>query len=175
LLKFSAVLEEPTAASLAKATRANPKKVGTHLRALCELFVLNRLDPHPSGTGKSIFLPLDTGVAGHLGASTQRQLHIMLKNERMAGNTYRGGKRHGFSYYRSTGKRMIHLIEEELDGKVRAFELFDREAVKKPDLELLKAFQNKNAGAEAYLLAPVLESWKYQGIQVEPWEWLIKP
>ncbi|MGK5090225.1 AAA family ATPase [Bdellovibrionota bacterium FG-2] len=170
LLKHSSVLEEPTAAALSKATRANAKKVGTHLNALCELFVLNRLDPHPAGTGKSIYLPLDVGIAGHLGASWEKRLQIALINERMANNSYRGGKRHTFQYYRSTGKRVVHLVEEELGGKTRAFQIFEREAVKKPDLLLLSAFQKKVPGAEATLLAPVLEPWKFDGVRVEPWE-----
>ncbi len=172
LIRHSATLEEPTAAALTKATRANPKKVNTHLKALCELFVLTRLDPHPSGTGKPIYLPLDSGVATHLGAPLIKRLQITLMNERMAKNGYAGGKRHTFYYYRSAGKRLAHLVEEELGGKTRVFQLFDREAVKKPDLELLKAFRKKNADSEAYLLAPVLDAWKYEGIRVEPWEWI---
>ena len=68
---------------------------------------------------------------------------------------------------------MIHLVEEELEGGMTAFQVFDREAVKKPDLELLKAFQKKNPKAKAYLLAPVLESWKYEGINIVSWEWMM--
>ena len=172
LLKHAAVLEEPTAAALDKMTRANPKKIGTHLKALCELFALTRLDPHPSGTGKPIYLPLDAGIATHLGAPLIKQLQITLMNERMAKNSYSGGKRHTFQYYRSTGKRMIHLVEEELGGKTRAFQIMDRETVKKPDLELLKAFKKKNLGSEIYLLAPVLDPWNFEGVRVEPWEWI---
>lgn len=172
LLRHAAVLEEPTAAALGRETRANPKKIGTHLKALCELFVFIRLDPHPSGTGKPIYLPLDAGIAGHLGASLMKRLHITLMNERMARNMYGGGKRHTFNYYRSTGKRVVHLVEDELGGKTRAFQLLDREAVKKPDLELLKAFRIKNPASEACLLAPVRDPWKYDGIKVEPWEWM---
>jgi hypothetical protein len=172
LLRHAAILEEPTAAALSRQTRANPKKIGTHLKALCELFIFIRLDPHPSGTGKPIDLPLDAGIAGHLGAPLMKRLHIALMNERMAKNTYGGGKRHTFQYYRSTGKRVVQLVEEELGGKTRAFQLLDREAVKKPDLELLKAFLRKNPGSEAYLLAPVRDPWKYDGVKVEPWEWM---
>ena len=86
LFRHAAILEEPTAAALSRQTRANPKKIGTHLKALCELFVFIRLDPHPSGTGKPIYLPLDAGIAGHLGAPFMKRLHIILMNERMAKN-----------------------------------------------------------------------------------------
>ncbi|MEO5969279.1 MAG: AAA family ATPase [Bdellovibrionia bacterium] len=170
LLRNSAILEEPTAAALSKATRTNPKKVATHIKALCELFVLTSLEPHTSGTGKPIYLPLDSGIAGHMGAPLLKQMQIVLANERTAKNAYSGGKRNTFRYYRSTGKRMIHLVEEELDGSVTAFQIFDREAVKKPDLELLKAFQKKNRKSKAYLVAPVSESWNYEGVDVVSWE-----
>ncbi len=172
LLRFSATLDEPTAAALTRATRSNPKKVATHLNALGELFVLVRLNPHPSGTGKPIYLPFDTGVAHHLGAPLTKRLQITLMNERMAKNAYSGEKRTSFYYYRSTGKRMIHLVEEELDGTLRAFQVFDREAVKKTDLELLKACGAKNGKAELHLLAPILDGWKTNQIQVLPWEWM---
>jgi predicted AAA+ superfamily ATPase len=170
ILGHTATLEEPTAAALGRLTRANHKQVGTHLKALCELFVLTRLDPHPSGTGKPTYLPLDSGIAGHLGAPLMKRLHIALMSERMAGNTYGGGKRHTFQYYRSTGKRLVHLVEASPGGKTRAFQLFDREAVKKPDLELLKAFKRKNADSEVCLLAPVADAWKEEAVKIEPWE-----
>ena len=53
---------------------------------------------------------------------------------------------------------MIHLIEEELGGRTIAFQIFDRETIKKPDLELIKAFQKKNPKSVLYFLAPILES-----------------
>jgi hypothetical protein len=93
-------------------------------------------------------------------------------NERMAKNSYGGGKRHSFYYYRSTGKRWVHLVEEE-EGMLRAYQVFEREEVKKPDLELLKAFQKKNPGSDVHLLAPVSQSWVYEGVRVEPWEWIL--
>jgi hypothetical protein len=117
-----------------------------------------------------MYLPLDPAIAGHLGAPLIKQQQIMLLNERMANNNYSGGKRNIFYYYRSTGKRVIHLIEEELDGNLTAFQLFEKEAVKKPDLELLKAFKKKNLTSRICLVAPILDSWKYDGVEVISWE-----
>ncbi len=170
LLRNCATLEEPTGAALASATRANPKKVATHIKALIELFVLMPLQPHPSGTGKPIFLILDSGVAAHLGANLMRQFHISLTVERMSKNGYSGSKRNSYFYYRSTGKKLIHLVEEELGGQTRAFQIFDRESVKKTDLELLKAFQKKNPTSSPTLLAPISEGWKEAVVRVLPWE-----
>jgi predicted AAA+ superfamily ATPase len=174
ILRLSANLEEPTLAAFASHTRANPKRVQTHVRALSELFVLLRLDPHPSGTGKAIYLPLDVGIANHLGATLTRRLHIALLNEKLAAFGYQGGVRPRFFYYRSTGKRLIHLVEEQVHGKISAFQVWDRETVVKPDCELLKAFGEKNPGSVLHLLAPVFESWvdfsKESEVHIWPWE-----
>jgi hypothetical protein len=64
LLKLSATLEEPTRAQMARATRMDPRRAETHLLALCGLFVPQRLNPHPSGTGKPI------GIRKRAGADT---------------------------------------------------------------------------------------------------------
>ena len=174
ILKLCATAEEPTAAHIAKVTRANSKKVGTHLAALTELFVLNRLDPHPTGTGKSVYLLLDSGISNHEGGSMVRGLQILLLNERLVKTSYSSTKPCVYQFYRSTGKNMIHLIEEEASGKIRAFQIFDKEVVKKPDLELLKAFKKKNPKAELHLLAPVTEGWNFEGVRVLPWEWIFE-
>ena len=170
ILRQTCVLEEPTAAAIAKATRANHKKVGTHLKALCELFVITAIQPHPSGTGKTIYLPLDSGIASYLGASRERQLHVALMNERMADESYSNQRKKKFYYYRSSGKKMIHWVEEEAPGKIHAFQIFDRESIKKPDLELLKAFLVKNSGARATLLAPIQGRTVHAAVSVQPWE-----
>ncbi|NDG85969.1 MAG: ATP-binding protein [Proteobacteria bacterium] len=170
LLKHASNLEEPTAAAFARITRANHKKIATHLKALCELYVLVRLEPHPSGTGKAVYLPMDSGIAAHLGAPIIKRLQIALMNERMAANSHSGGKRNTYYYYRSSGKKTVHLIEEELGGKTRAFQFFERETVRKIDLELLKAFAKKNKGAEVHLLAPVADAWRDAPVMISPWE-----
>ena len=70
---------------------------------------------------------------------------------------------------------MIHLIEEELDGKVRAFQIFEQERIKKPELELLKAFQRQNPGSAVNFMAPVLNGWKDQSVEIRPWEDMVIP
>lgn len=168
-----AIQHEPTQANLAKALRVDSRRIATHLNALCDLFALIKLDPHPSGTGKSIYLPLDAGIAGYLGANETRRLQILLMNERMAMNAYFGKKRNIYYYYRSSGKKIIHLVEEELDGQITAFQIFERERIKKTDLELLKAFHNKNKKSQIILFAPVNSSWKEGNLVVQPWEKMI--
>ena len=143
ILRECAVQDFPTQANIARKLNTDSRRIGTHLNALCELFVVNRIDPHPSGTGKSIYLLLDAGIAHFLGANLERRLHILLVNEKMAKNSYFGKKRNRYFYYRSSGKQIIHLIEDDIDDGVVAYQLFNREVVKIPDLERLKAFKKK--------------------------------
>lgn len=170
ILRQAAILEEPTKAHIASALKIDARRIATHLQALCGLFVLQRLDPHPSGTGKTIYLPLDVGVAKFLGAPLGRRLHIFLMNERLCSNAYSSEKRKVFYYYRSTGKRMIHLVEESIDAPLRAFQVFEAERIKKTDAELMLAFLKKNPGAKGAVYAPLPESQKINGCSFQPWE-----
>jgi predicted AAA+ superfamily ATPase len=173
ILRLTATLHEPTRPEIASALRVNPKKVQTHLNALVELFVLTRLDPHPSGTGKSIYLPFDCGVAAYLGASRERCLHVWLLNERLVFDASFHSRRSQFYYYRSTGKKWIHLVEEVVEKKsagLRATQIITHEAIKKPDSELMKAFLAKNSEAQGSICAPVVSNLKLNEVEYAPWE-----
>ena len=172
VFRQTALLEEPTKARIAAVLKRDPRRIDVHLRALCELFALQKLDPHPSGTGKPIYLPLDVGIAGYLGASEIRRLHIFIMNERLAASSYSGEKRKLFYYYRSSGKKMIHLLEEGMNGGLRAFQAFESERIRKTDAELMRAFVAKNPGARGEVVAPVKERLRVQGVVFQPWEWL---
>jgi predicted AAA+ superfamily ATPase len=174
ILKQCSVLDEPTTPNIAKALRTDPRRINTHLRVLTELFVLQRLDCHPSGRGKPIFLPLDPGVAHFLGASLIRRTHIFLMNERLCSNAYSREKRKVFYYYRSTGKKMIHLVEDSIDSPLRALQVLDAERIKKTDAELMKAFLKKNPGARGEVYAPLPRPQLINDIRFVPWENLPK-
>jgi predicted AAA+ superfamily ATPase len=170
ILKLSATLEEPTRAAMTKSLRADPRRIETHLKALCALFALQRINPHPSGTGKPIYLLLDAGIAEFLGASRLRRLHIWLMIERMAKNSYNREKRKSFTYYRSSGKKMIHWVEEGIDQNPRAFQLMDEERIRKIDAALMEAFLVKNPSAAGTILAPIPAQQKIGKSQFLPWE-----
>lgn len=172
ILQAASTEEEPTQPAISRRLKQDPRRVATHLRALCELFALQRLSPHPSGTGKPIYLPLDAGIAGHLGAPLSRRLHIWLMNERMASASYSRGKRRNVYYYRSTGKRMIHWVEESIGAPTQAFQLFEDERIRKTDALLMLAFLKKNPGAEGLVYAPIAERQLEAGCAFEPWEML---
>ncbi len=103
IMRELAQCSEPTLAQVSKNLRLDSRKVAKHLLALEQLFVVTRLLPHPSGTGKPWYLLFDAGLANHLGASLERRLHIWLMNEQLSYESYFGTKRVQFYYYRSSG------------------------------------------------------------------------
>lgn len=170
ILKATATLEEPTRAAIAKSIHVDTRKIETHLKALTELFVLQKLNPHPSGTGKPIYLLLDPAIADYLGASSERRLHIWLMTERLAKNAYLNEKRKSFFYYRSTGKRIIHWVEESIGKPTQSFQLFEHERILKIDAELSLAFLRKNPGAKVAVYAPIPFRQKMGACDFLPWE-----
>ncbi len=160
----------PDSPSIARALRENSRRVQTHLKGLCELFVLHCLNAYPSSKGKPLYLLLDPGVANYLGATVLRRLHITLLNERLCKNTYSNEKKKSFYYYRSTSKNLIHLIEESLDNNHNAFQLVDFERIKKTDVELMRSFLSRNPATKGCVYAPIFESIKINTVLVQPWE-----
>ena len=173
LVKLSAALYEPTRAMSAKETGEDSRKVETHLNVLCELFVFVKLNPHPSGTGKPIYLPMDCGIANYLNASDERLLQIWLINERLANAAYGSAKKTEFYYYRSTGKKIIPLLEVTLGKKPKAYQVIDFENIKKTDAELINAFLRKNVKFTGAVFAPITLSDHVNEIAFHPWENLL--
>jgi predicted AAA+ superfamily ATPase len=169
ILQKTAQLEEPTLANISKSLKVNPKKIKTHLESLKQLFVIYELQPHPSGTGKPIFIPFDCGIANYFNADRIRLLQIFLLNEKLIQDAYSNEKRSLFFYYRSTGKKMIHLIEETAEGKTIASQIITHETIKKPDSELMKAFLIKNKKASGKILGPVSKKITLNTVQYYPW------
>ena len=170
ILKLTATLAEPTKAEISKKLKVNAKKIESHLEALTQLFVLNKLSPHPSGTGKPIYLPFDAGIASFMGADRERSLHVLFLNELFVKSAYTLKSKSDFYYYRSTGKKMIHIIEVTHDQKTIAHQIITHDSIKKTDSELMKAFLVKNAKASGQILAPIDEKMRLNEITYMPWE-----
>ncbi len=168
ILKQTAIMEEPTRANIAKALRVDARKVETHLKALMQLFAINRIDPHPSGVGKPMYLPFDCGLAHYLGANRERCLHICLLNEVLVKRSLRHDDA-GVYYYKSTGKKIIHLIEDREQKGLFATQIIMHDSIKKTDSELMKAFILKNKKSSGQILAPIDDGFKLNEIQYRPW------
>lgn len=170
ILRQCALLEEPTRANISSALRQNPKRIQSHLGALTELFVIQKLLPHPSGTGKPLYLPFDSGIATFLGAHRVRSLHIWLMNELLVRDQNLHSCRSELYYYRSTGKKIIHLVESQPGKSLVGYQLIDHDHLKLPDAELMKAFCIKNPQAKGVVCAPIDSSLMLSQIPFIPWE-----
>ena len=170
ILYLCATLEEPGQAQIARALKMDSRKVATHLKALCDLFVLTRLTPHPSGLGKPLYFLLDCGVAEFMGADEHRRLEIFLLNERFVYHSLHTTAPHFFYYYRSNGKKRIALIEEVHGKPLSGFHILEEERIDLRDLEIVKAFQKKNKNSKIVNYAPIAEAMKFDSYVLEPWE-----
>lgn len=74
-----------------------------------------------------------------------------------------------FYYYRSKAKTMIHLIESRVDQTEFAYQVFDRESIKKTDAVLMQSFLKKNPKAKGVVLAPLLNATERLGVLFRPW------
>ncbi|MEK7692260.1 MAG: AAA family ATPase [Bdellovibrionota bacterium] len=95
------LLEDPCAATIAKAIGQDSRRVLNHLDALVDLFVLRRLEAHPKGVGKTRFMPFDCGLAQFFGAPLFRRLQIAFFHHFVNERTYAGIETRGqLTYYR---------------------------------------------------------------------------
>jgi predicted AAA+ superfamily ATPase len=174
IFKSIAKLSIPTKSNIAKELSLDPRVIDKHLSGLCELFVLQKVNPHRSCRGKPIYYVFDVGLAHYLGANEKKCLEIFLMNERLTKNSYHDVKQKQFYYYKSGTKNIISLIEESIGGETLAIQILAHEGVQSNDSELMKAFLTKNSKARGLVLAPIPESFKIQNISFHPWEYILK-
>lgn len=163
LLAAMSDAESTSSASLARALRIESRRVGRHLEGLEALFVLLRLPPHSSGTGKHEFLPFDAGLAHYLQLSERERWRILLANEILAEHEYAGKPRPKLSYYQSSRGSRADLVIEYRPGRGSALFLLDSEKVDAYALRGPEAFLRRNPdfdcrvlylGAESYAERP---------------------
>lgn len=159
ILQFYATSEESTIQAAAKKLRRDPRIVRNHTEALEALFVLNRLDAHPAGTGKPRYHLFDSGIAAFLGASPTERQRILLLNECLAQHEYAGAARPRLTYFQSRRRSEIDLIVSTRDSAV-AIILSDEAAPGSFVERTLRNFRGKELGAKLVVLAPVSAGYK---------------
>jgi hypothetical protein len=173
ILNSCATLYEPTRSQIAKKLKVDSRKIETHLKALCEIFVLQKILPHDSSSGQPFYFLLDTGIANYLGADQQRCLQIFLMNERLSKNHYFDSKQKQFYYYRSSSYKHIDLIEVTIEGHIFAMQVMTDERINARDVQLMKIFIQNNKNTQGKIFAPIPESHKLDGVEISPWENII--
>ena len=169
LLTTLAQAEQPTIAEAAARLRVDARRIRNHVEALEAIFVLNRLEPHPAGVGKTLYLPFDAGLARHLGASLLARLRIWAFNECHAQFEYAAKARPRLRHYQSSGRSRVDLVIEA-EGRTTAVVLSDEEAPGPYVFRSVDAFLKKVPGAHAVVLAPVQAAQRISPrVQVLPW------
>lgn len=170
-------IEMPDSAHLSRHLRENSRRIQKHLMILEQLFVLHKILPHRLSAGKPLYFLLDGGLAGHLGASMERQLQTWLLHEQLSQHSYRDDRTSRLSYYRSARGGLLDLICETPDS-CSALKIIPRESIDLRDFMILEAFRKKaalagNPKVELTALAPVAKPETIEGVKVFPWESIV--
>ena len=161
-------LEEPTITAVANQLNQDARRIRSHIEALEALFVLSRLNPHRSGTGKDQYYLCDSGLALHLGANEMTQLKIWSLNECLS-QYESDGTRPKLTYYRSSNKSLVDLIIEDKKS-LRAFVFTDDEAPSTYIFRTAEALLKKLPAAHVAILAPTKDIFhETKQLSVVPW------
>ncbi len=147
--------EEPELAPVARAVGESPKVVSKYLKAFEELFVLERLRPHPAGTGKDRYYLCDVGIASFLGADRQRRLETWFLQEMLIKRDLQlAPSKMKFSYFRNArGSRIPLVLEDQNKSITSAFRPIYGERADLRDAKLLESFCSKVGGScHGYIL-----------------------
>jgi predicted AAA+ superfamily ATPase len=90
VLESTCQLEFPSASAIARKLRVDTRRVKTHLEALSSLFLLRPWEPDEHPVGKTLYLPIDCGLAHYFEADIRRRwqtwvAHQILNQARHAG------------------------------------------------------------------------------------------
>lgn len=173
ILRAVAKLDEPDAAHIARALRQDGRRVKTHIKVLTTLFVLNEVQPHRLGTGKTLYYLLDTALVKLLGASFERQLATWFLNEQLSQRSYRDDRASKVTYYRTAKGSLIHFVVET-DKTIAPIKILDTERLDERELFILKSFREKtvDSGKRVHCMAMGASrvSLKKDKIEIHPWE-----
>ncbi len=140
------LLDEPNAASLAVKLKKKLRIIQIHLNLLEILFVVHKLNPHPTGTGKPLYFLADVSLAEYFGANFERKLWTWSIHEISSKRSYSFSDDYTqLYYYRNTKGSIIHLIEEvPAKNIISAIKILPDEKYDLRNFEILKAFEIKN-------------------------------
>lgn len=174
LLESIPKMDTPDALHLSKKVNQPMAKTVRHLKALEQLFVLHRLNPHPLGSGKPLYFSCDVGLANFLAADFHRQLQTWFLLEQLSQRSYLDLRRTKFYYYRSARGGIIDLVLEDGDH-CAAIKILSQEKIDLREFEILKAFGEKyqkshNETAQLIVIAPTPHAESFGPVTVYPWE-----
>lgn len=171
ILQQAARLETPSEGEMARFLKVDPRRVKTHLNALCTLFVLHKLPPHPSGFGSPLFYLCDPGIARRLGASFEKLLCTWVLLEQLSQRAYRDERECLVSHYQTRRGGKVHFVVES-PKEITAIKIFPEESIDLRSLESLLSIQKKIGDKKLTTigLGAMRQVHKEKNIVIYPWE-----
>lgn len=175
ILSSIATLEDSSLGAISKYLRVDIRKIKTHMNVLSTLFVVNKIDPYPTSTGKTQYFICDVGFLSYFQASFEKKLKTWMIQEFTAQLSYLEQDLKKLYFYRSSRGSMIDLIICKNEVVEFCIKLFPEEQTQSKQYELLRAFKNKNFNyfsetAKLIALTGTLVKLKDNDISVYPWE-----
>jgi uncharacterized protein len=172
ILHQIALLEEPTAAEIAKSLHVNARKINSHIDALKSLFAITELPPSNLGTGKSRFFHCDVSFATYFGATFKRQIETLYLQEMLS---FRANSDqdaiNSLSYYRTTKGSVVDFLFTNQENRTICIKIHDKETVNQGDLRNILNLQKKiNGPVELICAAGVAREQNLTGVRIVPWE-----
>lgn len=172
ILLALAQLEEPTISEVANKLHQDIRKIRNYFEALEALFVLNRLEPHISGTGKAKYFILDSAVASYLGASRTMCIHIWAYNEIICQFEYSGNPRPQIYYYKSSKASKVDFVIESKLVKC-AVKIIQEETPHTYALRSLESFSKKNDTHKVAVFCPAVSHYHEKTFDIFPWKLMV--
>ena len=173
---FQELARRPLAdqAELVRATGGSARRIKEHLDALVRLFAIEKVPPHPSGTGKARYILCDTGIVHALQGNFRSGLLTWVIGEYLSQHSYRASDVKLWTYRGSRGG-LIEVVLENGPDELHAIKVLSDEHFDLRDLEILKSFTTRARAKgikkiKTLALAPVHTLTKMGAVNIHPWE-----
>lgn len=178
ILTTIATVDDTSAGSIAKHLRTDLRKVNTHLMVLTTLFVLNKIEPYPTSTGKAQYFFCDVGFLNYYESAFDKKIRTWIAQELIAQISYSSQDHKRLYFYRSAkGKILDFIICEKENIEICIKIIFD-EVSKSKQYELLRSFKLKNSvyftkKTKMIVLSGTLQRMRDDDILIYPWESIV--
>ena len=150
-------------------------KTNQYMSAFEALFLVHRLSSFENPNAAPEYALCDAAVfrflygTGSDREAQHRSFRTLLINELRAQFEYRGLGKPVIHCYRHRGGVEIDLVLTTPDGRVIGFEISTSSDVTPYRLRSMKSFLERHPEARGIVLAPIIEAYEADGIEVLPW------
>jgi uncharacterized protein len=175
ILSSVADLDDASASSFSKHLRTDLRKINTHLNILTTLFVLNKIEPYASSTGKAQYYFCDVGFLNYYDAAFDKKIRTWVAQELVAQISYSAQDHKKIYYYRSSKGKILDFVICNKENVETCIKIIPDEMSQSKQYELLRSFKIKNSdyftkNTKLVVLSGTLQKMKDDDIHIHPWE-----